>query len=109
MHQHSQRTHRPVHHDFALALAGVLIASSACAAEPVEVEKAPPTSAGIKLPPSTTELFAKIDKDQDGRLSKDEAKTLPVLVERFDELDRNKDGYLSLEEFALAIKPDAAK
>ncbi len=79
------------------------------AAEPAEMDKMPPTSAGMKLPSSTLDLFSKIDKDQDGKLSKDEVKVLPAIAERFDELDKNKDGYLSLDEFAYAIKPDAAK
>ncbi len=86
-----------------------LSASASWAAEPTDMDKMPATSAGMKQPPTTLELFNKIDKDQDGKLSKDEAKVLPAVAERFDELDKNKDGYLSLDEFTYAIKPDAAK
>lgn len=86
-----------------------LAASAAFAADPMDVEKAPPPAAGMKVPASTMNLFNKIDKDQDGKLSKEEVKALPGVAERFDELDKNKDGYLSLDEFQYAIKPDAAK
>lgn len=86
-----------------------LAASAAVAADPMEVEKAPPPAAGMKVPPNTMNLFNKVDKDQDGKLSKEEAKVLPGVADRFDELDTNKDGYLSLTEFAYAVKPDAAK
>lgn len=88
---------------------GSLVASTSFAADPMDVEKAPPPAAGMKVPATTVNLFNKIDKDQDGKLSKEEAKTLPGVAERFDELDKNKDGYLSLDEFNSAIKPDAAK
>lgn len=93
----------------AVCVLNILSAPAARAAEPTDLDKMPPTSAGMKQAPSTLELFNKIDKDQDGKLSKDEAKVLPAIAERFDELDKNKDGYLSIDEFAYAIKPDAAK
>jgi hypothetical protein len=93
----------------ALCAMYIMASPTARAAEPAELDKLPPTSAGMKLPSSTLDLFNRIDKDQDGKLSKDEAKVLPAIAERFDELDKNKDGYLSLEEFASAVKPEAMK
>jgi Ca2+-binding EF-hand superfamily protein len=44
--------------------------------------------------------FAKVDANNDGKLSRDEAAAFPEFAPRFDALDRNKDGLLSLDEFA---------
>jgi Ca2+-binding EF-hand superfamily protein len=44
--------------------------------------------------------FAKVDTNNDGKLSRDEATAFPEFAPKFDGLDRNKDGLLSLDEFA---------
>ncbi len=54
-------------------------------------------------PPSIDELFAHMDKNEDGKLSKKEVKG--PLKDHFDKIDTNEDGYLSREELENAPKP----
>lgn len=44
------------------------------------------------------ERFTMIDRDKDGRITREEAKERPRLAERFNEIDANKDGVLSQDE-----------
>ena len=50
------------------------------------------------------EHFKKADKDHDGTLTKDEAKTMPHVAEHFDEIDTDKDGTVTLEEIHNYMK-----
>jgi Ca2+-binding EF-hand superfamily protein len=45
-------------------------------------------------------MFAKIDTNSDGKISKDEAAKAerPMLKEKFDEIDTNKDSFIDKEE-----------
>jgi hypothetical protein len=43
--------------------------------------------------------FKKADKNSDGKLSRDEAASLPAIATKFDDLDKNKDGMLDMTEF----------
>lgn len=57
--------------------------------------------------PADTEItaaFTKADKNADGKLSKDEATTLPALAAKFDSADADKDGTISAAEFGKAMK-----
>ncbi|MCA3217984.1 MAG: hypothetical protein ING59_05375 [Burkholderiales bacterium] len=45
-----------------------------------------------------------LDKDGDGRISREEAKGRPRLEKGFDTVDTNKDGFLSQDELAAARK-----
>lgn len=54
-------------------------------------------------PPSIDELFAHMDKNEDGKLSKKEVKG--PLKDHFSKIDTNEDGYLSREELESAPKP----
>ncbi|WP_339836985.1 EF-hand domain-containing protein [uncultured Maribacter sp.] len=56
-----------------------------------------------KEPPTFTELLKKMDKDEDGQLSKEEVKG--PLKDDFDKIDANEDGFLSKEELDNAPKP----
>lgn len=48
-------------------------------------------------------MFAKMDANKDGKLSKEEADKAPALAGRFAELDKNADGFLSPDEFAAGL------
>lgn len=48
--------------------------------------------------------FTKADVNGDGKVTKDEASTLPDVAAKFDALDKDKDGVLSLAEFATAYQ-----
>ncbi len=50
---------------------------------------------------SAADIFATLDTDQNGAISKDEASTLPSLVEQWSALDTDASGDLSTEEFAV--------
>ena len=83
------------------ALASAVLAFAAASAQaqapaPVDPAKQPATAAG----PSGSDAFAKADASRDGKLSRDEARTVPGLSDKFDMLDKDKDGSLSASEFS---------
>ncbi|MFO1337136.1 MAG: EF-hand domain-containing protein [Burkholderiaceae bacterium] len=67
----------------------------------------PPTAAGPGTSPTAAEMFAKVDTNHDGKLSREECQALPAIAGRFDTLDKDKDGSLSLEEFTVGFKPES--
>jgi Ca2+-binding EF-hand superfamily protein len=77
----------------AVALAVLLVPSVA------EAQKAPP-----QQDTSPQALFARIDTNSDGKVSKDEAARMPGVATRWEELDKNKDGALSREEFVTGFR-----
>ena len=48
--------------------------------------------------------FKKADTDNDGTLTRDEAKALPRVAKHFDEIDTDKDGKVSLSELQASMK-----
>lgn len=84
-------------------LAATLAALAACAAATVPARAAEPAQ-----PETVAELFARIDKNKDGRLSREETSLLPAIAERFATLDKDNDGFLNLDEFAAGVRPDSA-
>lgn len=54
-----------------------------------------PNSQGQGQPPSKEQLFMKFDKDNDGKLSKEE---FPGPDNHFTQFDKNSDGYLEKDE-----------
>jgi Ca2+-binding EF-hand superfamily protein len=69
-------------------------------ADPSSYDNMPPPAAG-----STAEaapLFLQLDSDQDGYVSKDEAKRSADTAAQFDDLDANHDGKISATEFGAA-------
>ncbi|MDX1272740.1 EF-hand domain-containing protein [Bizionia paragorgiae] len=58
---------------------------------------------GRKKPPTYEHLISEMDKNEDGKLSKDEVKG--PLKDSFSEIDSNEDGFLSETEFKKAPKP----
>ena len=51
------------------------------------------------------EAFDRADKNKDGKLSKEEAESLPAIAQRFEEIDVDKDGFISKKEYMDALKP----
>ncbi len=47
-----------------------------------------------------SDLYKKIDTDNDGTINKEEASVIPILSEKWIELDENTDGKLDQAEFA---------
>lgn len=45
------------------------------------------------------EKFDGVDKNKDGKLSREELDALPYVLGKFDTIDKNKDGLLDWEEF----------
>ncbi len=45
-----------------------------------------------------SQTLEKADKNKDGKLSREEAKSLPKLAKYFDQIDVNKDGFLVIQE-----------
>lgn len=67
----------------------------------------PAPAAAPATPASDAEItaaFTKADKNSDGKLSREEAATLPAVAVSFDRIDSNKDGSVSSAEFAKAMK-----
>ena len=56
-----------------------------------------------KQPPSFSQLLKEMDKNDDGKLSKDEIKG--PLKEDFAKIDANEDGFITEKEFKKAPKP----
>jgi len=50
------------------------------------------------------ERMAKLDSNKDGRISREEAKADPKFAERFDKMDINKDGYVDKADFQARMK-----
>ncbi len=48
--------------------------------------------------------FKKADTDNDGTLTKDEAKSMPRVAKHFDAIDADKDGTVSLDEIRASMK-----
>ena len=60
-----------------------------------------------KEPPTFSELLKELDKNEDGKLSKDEIKG--PLKEDFSKVDTDEDGFITEEEFKNAPKPERKK
>ncbi|HJW11743.1 MAG TPA: hypothetical protein VJ598_08150 [Albitalea sp.] len=80
----------------AALLAGAAFAVSA------QTAKQPAADPGAKGTPPAEMSFASADKNSDGKLSKEEAASIPSLAAQFDKLDKDKDGFLSPMEFSAA-------
>jgi Ca2+-binding EF-hand superfamily protein/catechol 2,3-dioxygenase-like lactoylglutathione lyase family enzyme len=64
---------------------------------------APAAARGAGASFNADAFFQSLDKNQDGKLSRDEVKAFPKVNESFDNLDTNRDGGISLEEFKAVM------
>lgn len=48
-------------------------------------------------------VFAALDTNHDGKISRQEAQKNPVVFRTFDQADKNHDGFLSKQEFEAAF------
>lgn len=55
---------------------------------------------GKRKPPKPEEIVKRLDKDNDGKISKEEADGAPRgrMKEHFDDIDANKDGFIEAQE-----------
>ncbi len=63
-----------------------------------------PPAAPASAPDAVAAAFQRLDTDGDGRVSRLEAKSMPVVEAHFDEADRNGDGLLTPEEFRATFE-----
>ena len=72
-----------------------------------------PAFAGDRPRPSVNErvdqVFARLDADHDGRLSRPEAEKARRLANHFDKIDADRDGYVTRGELASAIERRRAR
>jgi hypothetical protein len=78
-----------------LLLLGTL-SMAAVAADPAQAPAAPGAPAGKEAP---APLFAQLDSNHDGYVTKDEAKRSADVTARFATLDADRDGKISASEF----------
>ena len=54
---------------------------------------------------NSSDTFASLDADSDGKVSKEEASGHEAIVNSFDRLDRDRDGFVSKKEFRRNTMP----
>jgi hypothetical protein len=92
-----------------LGAAALALAGSAYAADKPEKDRTAVGNVGAATR-SDTSGFAKLDKNNDGYISKAEAAADPVLNKDFTKFDLNNDGKLNRAEYlAASAKEDAVK
>ncbi len=55
------------------------------------------------------QVFAKLDTDKDGRLSRAEGAKGPKISKRFDQIDADHDGFISRAELSTAVEHRMAR
>jgi len=53
---------------------------------------------GVRFTRNIQDDFAAADGNADGKLSRTEAESMPIMSDFFDEIDANADGYITTEE-----------
>jgi ABC-type transporter MlaC component len=85
-------------------VAAVTLASMALGAPALsQAQAAAPTAQQQAGDKPASDAFKRVDANQDGKLSKEEASRMPAVAAKFDELDKDKDASLSLAEFIAVL------
>jgi Ca2+-binding EF-hand superfamily protein len=58
----------------------------------------------VKVARRVDQVFAKLDTDKDGRISKAEAEKGPKMAKAFDRVDTDHDGFVSRAEMSAAVE-----
>jgi Ca2+-binding EF-hand superfamily protein len=90
----------------------VLVAASLAAttlvvatATPVRADEARPSPVAAKV----DKVFARLDADRDGRISRPEAEKGNRLANHFDKIDADRDGFVTRGELSAAIERARAR
>jgi hypothetical protein len=109
---HRRRTPLETYKFNAMSMAIIAVAAlhinTATAQMTAPSSPAPTQSPSNSASPDTArylEAFARADKNNDGKLSKEEAENLPAIAQRFEQIDVDKDGAISKAEYLEALKP----
>ena len=86
-----------------ISLSALALAASAQAAD--ASKDAPAASA--KDSAAIQAAFKRADANGDGKLSREEAVSLPAVAEKFTQLDKDADGFISAEEFTTGVTTSA--
>lgn len=90
------------------AMSVAIISTAAMVMGAAHAQMAAPSSKPPASTPDTArylEAFDRSDKNADGKLSKEEADSLPAIAQRFEQIDADKDGFISKAEYLDALKP----
>ncbi len=90
-----------------LLQAAIAISLTAAAISCSSAKKAETTAPTNNGAPNTDQLFAQMDSNKDGKLSKTEVKG--PLANDFAKIDTNSDGYISKDELNKAPKPNGQR
>ena len=85
------------------AIALAIISAAALQVGPVFAQASPAAPAGGDSA-KAMEAFDRADKNKDGKLSKEEADSMPAVAAKFAEMDVDKDGFISKSEYMDAMK-----
>ena len=96
-----------------MALAALALAGAACAQAPAVPAEPPPAAAPAAAVAATAkprysagdiqQAFSFMDKNRDGKVSREEASGFRGVARNFDKADTNQDNHLSGEEFESAM------
>lgn len=93
---------------FALAVAFATSASLPLAATAAGDQPAAPPAGGSSSAATASSVFAELDKNKDGFVTRDEAKLAPDVTAAFTDIDANHDSKISMSEWVGYLKRGAA-
>jgi hypothetical protein len=95
----------------AFAFAALLSSAAFAQEKPQTYTRPAPSATAQPAPPSSGQtvdigaIFDRLNASHSGKLTKDEAQTIPTVAANFDTADTNHDGVLTKDEFLAAFKP----